>query len=156
MLRRRMAGGRSALATLATLALGAVCARHAFAAKDVEASTFSGSVDRVLEHIGTGIEALGVAVIVVGGLAATASFFADRHKSGEWLGPYHRYRANLGRGILLGLEFLVAGDIVRTVAVDPTFESLGVLAGIILVRTFLSFALEVEIDGQWPWRKGKR
>jgi uncharacterized membrane protein len=58
----------------------------------------------------------------------------------------------VGRAILLGLEFLVGGDIIRTVAVSPTFTSVGVLALIVLVRTFLSFSLEVELDGRWPWQ----
>ena len=68
---------------------------------------------------------------------------------------YQLYRQNLGRAILLGLEFLVAGDIIRTVAVSPTFRSLGVLAGIVLIRTFLSMALQLEIEGRWPWQRGQ-
>jgi len=64
---------------------------------------------------------------------------------------YREYRQQLGRAILLGLEFLVAGDIINTVAVDPSFRSVGVLAGIVAIRTFLSFSLEVEIEGRWPW-----
>ena len=63
------------------------------------------------------------------------------------------FRSNLGRSILLGLEFLVAADIINTVAVEPTIQSLIVLAGIVLIRTFLSFSLEVEIEGRWPWQK---
>ena len=66
---------------------------------------------------------------------------------------YHRYRKRLGRSILLGLELLVAADIIRTVAVAPTFESVGVLGLIVLIRTFLSFSLELEITGRWPWQK---
>lgn len=62
----------------------------------------------------------------------------------------------MGRSILLGLEFLVAADIINTVAVDPTLESLVVLGGIVLIRTFLSFALEVEIEGRLPWRRNSR
>ena len=69
-----------------------------------------------------------------------------------WPAAYHRYRAELARGILLGLELLVAADIVGTVAVTPTFESLAVLGLIVLIRTFLSFSLEVEIEGRWPWQ----
>ena len=65
------------------------------------------------------------------------------------------FRSGLGRSILLGLEFLVAADIINTVAVEPTIESLFVLAGIVLIRTFLSFSLQVEIDGRWPWQKGQ-
>lgn len=69
------------------------------------------------------------------------------------LGLYRSYRQSLGRSILLGLELLVAADIIRTVAVTPTFESVGVLAIIVLIRTFLSFSLELEITGRWPWQK---
>ena len=66
---------------------------------------------------------------------------------------YRRYRRSLGRSILLGLELLVAADIIRTVAVTPTFESVGVLGLIVLIRTFLSFSLELEITGRWPLQK---
>jgi hypothetical protein len=66
---------------------------------------------------------------------------------------YVRYRRALGRAILLGLEFLVAGDIIRTVAISPTFTSLGILAIIVAIRTFLSTELELEIEGRWPWQR---
>ena len=68
------------------------------------------------------------------------------------------FRSSLGRAILLGLEFLVAADIINTVAVTPTLLSVAVLAGIVIIRTFLSFSLEVEIEGRWPWdrRKGEQ
>ncbi len=71
-------------------------------------------------------------------------------------GWYHRYRQDVGRAILLGLEFLVAGDIISTVAVSPTFTSVGVLAGIVAIRTFLSFSLEVELEGRWPWQRARQ
>ncbi len=106
---------------------------------------------QVLETVAKGVEAAGVAVIVLGTLAATI-VAAFRLHTGEQ-STYGRYRQHLGRSILLGLEFLVAADIIRTVAVAPTFTSLGVLAVIVLIRTFLSFALELEITGRWPWRK---
>ena len=67
--------------------------------------------------------------------------------------PESRKRSDLGRAILLGLEFLVAADIINTVAIEPTLESIAVLAAIVLVRTFLSFALEAEIEGHWPWQR---
>ncbi|SIR64890.1 Protein of unknown function [Microbacterium sp. RURRCA19A] len=66
---------------------------------------------------------------------------------------YSRFRRFLGRSILLGLELLVAADIIRTVAVTPTLASVGVLAAIVLIRTFLSWSLELEITGRWPWQK---
>ncbi|MEO7663670.1 MAG: DUF1622 domain-containing protein [Candidatus Limnocylindrales bacterium] len=67
---------------------------------------------------------------------------------------YSQFRQQLGRVILLGLELLVAADIIRTVAVTPTLESVAVLGVIVLVRTFLSFSLEVELTGSWPWQRG--
>jgi uncharacterized membrane protein len=101
-----------------------------------------------------GIEIAGIAMIVLGALAATASFLARlRHVS--FADEYRVYRANLGRVILIGLELLVAADIIGTVAVEPTFRSLGVLAAIVLIRTFLSFSLEVEIAGHWPWQESR-
>lgn len=109
-------------------------------------------LSEVIETTGTAIEAAGVAVIVVGAVAGTAHFgygLAVRRDFGE---NYRSYRRGLGRAILLGLELLVAGDIVRTVAISPTYESVGVLAVIVAIRTFLSFSLEVELQGRWPWQ----
>jgi uncharacterized membrane protein len=68
-------------------------------------------------------------------------------------GAYTQLRQNLGRVILLGLEVLIIGDIVRTIIVDPTIESVGVLGMIVLIRIVLSFSLEIEIDGTWPWSR---
>jgi uncharacterized membrane protein len=98
------------------------------------------------------VELVGVLLILSGAAAATARFLAKWASTG--LDPaYKEYRQHLGRAILLGLEFLVAGDIINTVAVDPTFRSVGMLAGIVVIRTFLSFSLEVEIEGRWPWAR---
>lgn len=116
------------------------------------ASELQTLIIHALHWIATAIEVVGVATIVVSALIATVSFARLRHPGG-WEEGIRQYRANLGRGILLGLEFLVAADIIGTVAVTPTFQSLGVLGLIIVVRTLLSFALEVEIDGCWPWRR---
>ncbi len=69
---------------------------------------------------------------------------------------YRRYRQGIGRAILLGLELLVAGDIIRTVAVSPTYQSVGILAAIVAIRTFLSMSLEVELEGRWPWDRERR
>ena len=68
---------------------------------------------------------------------------------------YQKLRADLGRAILLGLEFLVIADIIGTVAVEPTLQNLGVLAVIVAIRTLLSFALEVEVSGRWPWQRNR-
>ena len=106
-------------------------------------------------HLATmAVEIVGTAIIVVGAFGSLAVFLA-----GMVMGRGSRsaltadFRSSLGRSILLGLEFLVAADIINTVAVEPTIGSLLVLAGIVLIRTFLSFSLEVEIDGRWPWQK---
>lgn len=104
----------------------------------------------LVEVVGKGIDAAGVGVIVLGGLAATA--VAATRVVARDVGTYRRYRQQLGRSILLGLELLVAADIIRTVAVTPTASSVAVLAGIVLIRTFLSFSLELEITGRWPWQ----
>jgi uncharacterized membrane protein len=104
------------------------------------------------ESITRGIEIVGVLLILGGAAAATARFLI-RWASAGLDAAYREYRQHLGRAILLGLEFLVAADIINTVAVNPTFNSVGVLAGIVVIRTFLSFSLEVEIEGRWPWAR---
>ena len=106
----------------------------------------------VFRTVGTLLDAAGVVVIALGALLATAHLGLRYLRGGERAGAYQAYRQRLGRAVLLGLEFLVAGDIVRTVAVSPTFESLGGLAIIVAIRTFLSISLEVELDGRWPWQ----
>lgn len=107
----------------------------------------------LMEVIGTGVDAVGVVIIVVGALFATGRFlFRMRAAPGR---AYRHYRRDLGRAILLGLEFLVAGDIIRTVVVAPTLENVIVLGLIVLIRTFLSIALEVELEGRWPWQNPK-
>jgi uncharacterized membrane protein len=104
-----------------------------------------------VETLGKVIDGAGVAVTVAGALAATV--VAARRAYRREPDTYRRYRQQLGRSILLGLELLVAADIIRTVAVTPTVRSVIVLAGIVLIRTFLSFSLELEITGRWPWQK---
>lgn len=99
------------------------------------------------------LELGGIAAIVVGAVSSTLAYGWRRLAQGDRMEAFREYRSSMGRSILLGLEFLVAADIIATVAIQPTLESLAVLAGIVLVRTFLSLALEVEIDGRWPWAK---
>jgi uncharacterized membrane protein len=108
----------------------------------------------VIEDVGRVIDAIGVAVIVIGIVVAAAVTYRQALTRRE--PAYNHFRQRLGRSILLGLELLVAGDIIRTVAATPTLESVGVLAGIVAIRTFLSFSLEVEITGRWPWQKPTR
>lgn len=109
--------------------------------------------ETTLHTIALGAEMAGVAVIVIGAMVAAAGFVAGLRRGGDRGTLYHGFRSTLARGILLGLEFLVAADIVGTVAIEPTLDNLYVLGLIVLIRTFLSFSLEVEIDGRWPWRK---
>jgi uncharacterized membrane protein len=104
----------------------------------------------VIEDVGKVIDAIGVAVIVIGIVAAAVT--AGRQSLTRQSPVYNDFRQRLGRAILLGLELLVAGDIIRTVAAQPTLETVAVLAGIVAIRTFLSFSLEVEITGRWPWQ----
>jgi uncharacterized membrane protein len=98
------------------------------------------------------LEAMGAVIIVVGALVATGLFLAHCRSRGL-LGAYQNLRLLLGRIILLGLEFLIAGDIIRTVVVHPTMENVAVLAVIVLVRTFLSMTIVVEVEGRWPWQQ---
>jgi uncharacterized membrane protein len=105
------------------------------------------------------LEVAGIAIIVLGALAAVIAAIVMYARVPDFTTAYHALRTQLGRAILLGLEFLVAADIIGTVVVEPTFRSIGVLAGIVVIRTFLSFSLEVEINGRWPWQarqKGDR
>jgi uncharacterized membrane protein len=106
---------------------------------------------QLMEGVGQAVDAGGVAIIVIG--VAVASITAVVGVLRREPDTYETYRRRLGRSILLGLEFLVAADIIRTVAVTPTLAGVAVLAAIVLIRTFLSFSLELEITGSWPWQK---
>lgn len=106
----------------------------------------------IIELAGRSLDVLGVAIIVVGALVATGRFLLQlqQQRSGDVM--YKTYRVGLARAILLGLEFLVAGDIIRTVAIEPTLSNVGVLAAIVGIRTVLSLSLQLEIEGRWPWQ----
>ena len=106
----------------------------------------------IIERIGALLDLAGVLVIAVGVAIASGTFVYRYWRTRRLTDVYPPYRQGVGRAILLGLEFLVGGDIIRTVAVSPTFRSVGVLALIVVVRTFLSFSLEVELEGRWPWQ----
>ena len=108
------------------------------------------SFTQLVEFAGMVIDGAGVVAIVLGLVIATVRFVSNRKRVPN---PYRTYRTDLGRGILLGLEFLVAADIIRTVAVKPSLNGVLVLGLIVLIRTFLSMALEVELEGRLPWRK---
>jgi uncharacterized membrane protein len=105
-----------------------------------------------MEKVTRGFEALGVAILVVGIGVAFVRATLDLGRQGGRR-AYDRLRHDMGRSILLGLEVLIAADLVRTVTIDPTLESAIFLGVIVLVRTFLSFSLEIELDGVVPWRK---
>lgn len=107
----------------------------------------------IIELIGMGVDGAGVLVIVFGAILATGRFLIQR-PSAPGAG-YRIYRQDLGRGILLGLEFLIAGDIIRTVVVAPTLQNVLILGLIVLIRTFLSFSLQAEIEGKLPWFREK-
>lgn len=112
--------------------------------------------EEAVGRLGLAIDGLGVGVMVIGLVVALLIYLsrlAKRDRDPQEL--YRQARVSAGRSILLGLELLVAGDIIRTVAVSPSFRSVGVLAVIVLIRTFLSFTLEMEISGRWPWQTGR-
>ncbi len=114
------------------------------------------NVRAAIEWAALGIEILGAVVIVAGVLrvAITRGTVRFLLKLDE-PGAYESYKHQMGRSLLLGLEFLVAGDVVRTVALDPTLANVAVLGLLVLVRTFLSWSLTVEIEGRWPWQSRK-
>lgn len=105
----------------------------------------------LIAFVTVAVEITGIAVILIGALGSGFVYARDL-RAADAGSAYKGLRSNLGRSILLGLELLVAADIINTVAIEPTLESLAVLAGIVLIRTFLSFSLEVEIEGRWPWQ----
>jgi uncharacterized membrane protein len=107
----------------------------------------------VMDGVVRGFEIAGVAVLAGGGLIALAVYARDLFR-GPPRAAYERLRQNLGRCILLGLEILIIADIVLTVTIDQTIESAVTLGIIVLVRTFLSFSLEIELDGTVPWHRG--
>jgi uncharacterized membrane protein len=112
--------------------------------------------DHVISDVVRVVEAVGAGIMVVGGLGAFLIFIARAAKPERRGGSYKDLRRNLGRSILLGVEVLIVADIVRTIIVDPTFESVLVLAVIVMIRILLSFSLEVEMDGVWPWNRLRR
>lgn len=112
------------------------------------------SFQQAMESVGTVVDAAGVTVIVAGLLIAALRALTRTPPAG--LDRYSALRQDIGRAILLGLELLVAGDIIRTVAVSPTLQNMAVLGAIVLIRTFLSFSLEMEVNGRWPWQGKSR
>jgi uncharacterized membrane protein len=111
-----------------------------------------------VEYAATGVEFLAVVIIVVAILMATVSYLSRIALRQADRGTYTDYRHKVGRALLLGLEILVAADIIRTVVLEPTLSNVLVLGLLVLIRTFLSWALVLEIEERWPWqpRREKR
>ncbi len=114
-----------------------------------ELVTLEDVIDHWIRILGVGIDVFGVFIIVAGIIWATRGFFIKY--PGTVGARYDLYRVQIGRSLMLGLEVLVAADIVKTVALELTFKSLGVLAGLVVIRTFLNWTLVLEIEGRWPW-----
>ena len=108
-----------------------------------------------IELIGTGFEIAGIFVLVLGSILAFGRYIVTLIRFRDGPAAFRGLRLYLGRSIILGLELLIAADIIHSVAIDPTFASVGVLGLIVLVRTFLSWSLEVEINGEWPWQRSR-
>lgn len=106
--------------------------------------------------IATALELAGALIIVAGVIIASWIFIREGRAGMPWRSAYGRYRSNLGRGILLGLEFLVGADIIATISAPLTAQSILLLGAVVLIRTFLSFSLETEIEGSWPWQRAAR
>ncbi|MGH3290641.1 MAG: DUF1622 domain-containing protein [Trebonia sp.] len=119
------------------------------ATSDTAASTFS----TVMDHVAQGFEALGALILVIGVLSSFVLAGLAWRPPGSPKRAYKVLRQAFGGTLLLALEILVAADLIRTVAVAPTVDNVLVLGLIVLIRTFLSFSLEVEIDGALPWRR---
>ncbi|SFK37983.1 DUF1622 domain-containing protein [Methylocapsa palsarum] len=124
-----------------------------------DAPALSGAWEKALSSIpaipdlvtagGLILDVAGVFVILFGAVAATSSYLLNRRDAAS----FPLYRKSLGRAILLGLEFMVGGDIVRTVSVEhPSIDNVLVLGMIVLIRTILGWSMQVEIEGRWPWR----
>lgn len=111
------------------------------------------SFTNIVKIVGLTIDGAGVLVIVLGLLMAAYRFLLSFRTTED---PYRRLRQDIGRGILLGLELLVAADIIRTVAGTPTMQGVLILGLIVLIRTFLSMALQVELEGRWPWKPAQQ
>ncbi len=107
----------------------------------------------VMDQAVRAFESVGVLILIVGSVLALIRYVVELARRTPTIQAFQDLRANLGRGILLGLEILVVADIIRTIVVSPTLESAATLGLIVLVRILLSFAIDMEVDGVAPWRK---
>lgn len=106
---------------------------------------------QIMSLTGLALDVVGVLIVAVGALLSVARFLL--RSRAEFSQSYRLLRENVGRAILLGLEFLIAGDIIRSVVVDPTLLNIVTLGLIVLIRTFLSMTLQLEVEGSWPWQR---
>lgn len=112
-------------------------------------------IERILdgiEYVALAIEILAVTVIAIGVCYAVYCYLIAHFSAERMQGYDRKFRARLGKSLLIGLEILVAADIIRTVALEPSLENVAILGILVLVRTFLSWSLSVEIEGRWPWK----
>jgi uncharacterized membrane protein len=109
----------------------------------------------LVEWSALGIELATVTMIVAASAFGTVRFLFQLHTGVE--AAYNRFKTHLGKMLILSLEFLVAADIIKTVALEQTLNNVAILGLLVLIRTFLSWSLDVEIEGRWPWNKaGKK
>ena len=125
-------------------------------AEGVSKSVESVELQSIIFVISEAIDFAGVIIIALGAVIGVILCARDLISQERAVDAYNHLRTFLGRSLLLGLEFLVAGDIIKTVAIEPTFDSVIVLAIIVLVRTVLSLSIDVEIDGRWPWQAAQQ
>jgi uncharacterized membrane protein len=114
------------------------------------------SILHAIEYIALGVEVLAIGIIVASIVLGTCLYLVDLARRRPVRVAYTLYKGHLGRGLLLGLEILVAADIIRTVALEPTLEGIAALGLLVLIRTFLGWSLIVEIEGRWPWHTRAR
>ena len=112
-------------------------------------------IKQTAELIGSAFELVGIVVLVLGSILAFGRYVVTLIRFRDGPAAFRGLRLYVGRSIVLGLELLIAADIIRSVAIEPTFASVGVLGLIVLIRTFLSWSLEVEINGEWPWQRSR-
>ena len=122
----------------------------------VEKKNLTEQIHAYVDQLANAVKLAGVAIIVGGIVLATWWFIRDGSRTGNWQSAYPDYRSNVGRGTLLGLELLVGADIIATITAPLTIMSVGLLAGIVLIRTFLSVSLETVIEGCWPWQRAEK
>ena len=109
----------------------------------------------IIEWVTTGIELLAIAIVFTAILAASVQYLVTRFYRRAAAAAYRDYRVTLGKALLVGLEILVAADVIRTVALEPNFENVAILGLLVLIRTFLGWSLVVEIEGRWPWQPAR-